>query len=362
MDETQETILLGVIFGFTIAGVAFASFFSGLDKLNLISPFLLEGILATIFSAGFIAFTLILPLPYAFISALSLHREKKETYGIAGIGILLAIISWILLFGINATDILLGVFFIISIRIVVEITLIKHDELKRFVTFRTVAGAAKTAFFIFAIGIFISSAMMELENQEQNIQEFGNTIMTLALEESGNQNTNELLTNLIINTRRQVVTSIMQTPQFETLQNKTDEDVVSFVLLMNALESNVNSDSAKQDILNQLNSNQENNQQVLNFEAIRAQSPLIDSMAENLWLVISSSVVLMFIFFANIILSNLAGVYAVAIDKGFDLKSRKTNSELKQKSAPKPNTKPNTKSNTKPKFKRSGIEVIREKF
>tara|TARA_Y100000310_G_scaffold345828_1_gene470717 strand:- start:8291 stop:9301 length:1011 start_codon:yes stop_codon:yes gene_type:complete len=336
MDETQETILLGIIFGFTIVAVAFLSFFSGLDELNFVNPFLFEDILNLVSSIGFIAFVLVLPLPYAVLIVLSMHKEKKEVYGITGIGILLAIISWILLFGINANEILLGVFFIISLRILIEVALIKKDELHRFVTYRTAAEAAKTAFFIFAIGIFISSAMIEQNNQEQKIQEFGNAIMDIAFEQSGNETTNELLADLILNTQKKTITSIMQTPQYQDIEDKTDNDVISFVLLMEALETKVNAESTKQEILDQLDENQQNNQQILTFETLRQQSPLINTVAENLWLIVSSSIALMFIFFSNLIFANLTGVYTSILNKGFGSKGKK------------------------PKRKR--IEVIKEKF
>ncbi|MFH1391938.1 MAG: hypothetical protein ABIH20_06510 [Candidatus Diapherotrites archaeon] len=247
MDETRETIVLGVIFGLTIVAAAILSFFSGLDKLSLVDSFLFNDIIATVFSVGFIAFSLALPLPYAFLITLSLHREKEELHKIAGVGVLLAIISWIILFGISASNILLGIFFIISLKILIEIVLVKQNELNKLVTYRTASGAARTAFFIFAIGIFISSALVEINNQEQNLQKFGDTVMTFTLD----------------------------------------------------------------------------NQQTLTFDTVRQQSPVIDIMAENLWLIISLGIALLFVFFSNLVLTNLTGVYTSILNTGLDVKETK---------------------------------------
>jgi len=343
VDENRESAILALVLATSIIIASLTGYYSGIQDLNLLNPFVFEEIIGLISSLLFIVFVLALPIPFAILGALSNYKDKETIRKISAIAVAISIIAWIILLGVSAGDIILGVFFILSLLIFIEIVYLKQEELTKMVMFRSTSGAARKALFIIAIGLFIGTAMVELENQEQNTQIFGETVMELAFAQSGTEDPSELLANLIINTQKQTITSITGLSQFEKLREKEDVDVITFVTVMDSLEENVDSEEIREKVLQQLEGSQNQVEEILSFDYIRQQVPIIDIMAENIWIMLALSTAFLFLFFSNVLIANLAGIYSAALDEIIGSFG-------------------NRKGKKKRKGERKAIEVVNEKF
>ncbi|HLC79547.1 MAG TPA: hypothetical protein VJG83_03900 [archaeon] len=317
MEKNLQTVLFAsIIFVLLLASALLASG-SGIFSMDLLSagenfP---QGILSLI-NTELILLGILFPLLLGFISALTHSLDRKTIYICTLGGCLPAILISFLLFGLGLVEILFAIFVLVAIVLVVEISFVKSKELKTLVTFRTASSAGKTAFLALAIALFISSAAIGLENNEKNVKELGDKIIDLAV---GGGSTNSSLAaasaDLLINSQKQAVGSIAKSPQFEKLRSKQDPDVQTFVVAIDSMQAQLDSPHAREQVISEIEKKAPQAKSSINFEFLRKTSPMIDAIATYYWLISAFAITSAFLFFSNLIGSNLAGFFAAVIRK-----------------------------------------------
>ncbi len=310
-EKIKLGVFSGLIFITTLLTIFFA-YASGINDLNPLSSGILEEIQLLLTSIPFILFVIFVPLPFTIISiACFTFKDKFYSYATGLIGGILTLIISIFLFGFGAGEIIIAIFFLLSIMLFVETLYVRKKELKTLIVFRATSEATKKAMLIIALSIFVATAISAIENNEQNIEVFGESVMNLAFaNNTDNAEPIENIAELLIVNQQQTVTTITNSEVFEKIKEKEDVDVQSFILTMNNLEESVYSNETREQVISQLQENQKNNQNIITFDYLRETSPAINTIAEYYWLITAFTSATFFMFFANIIVSNIAGIYA----------------------------------------------------
>ena len=325
MDEkTKLGVFSGLIFITTLLTVFFV-YSSGINNLNPLNSGILEEIQLLLTSIPFILFVIFVPLPFAIISiACFTFKDKFYSYATGLSGGILTLILSIFLFDFGAGEIIIAIFFLLSILLFVEILYIRTKELKTLIVFRATSEATKKAMIIIALSIFVATAISAIENNEQNIEIFGESVMDLAFtNNTNNAEPIENIADLLMVNQQQTVSTITNSKVFEKIKEKEDLDVQSFVVSMYAIEQSVYSNETREQVISQLQENQKNNQNIITFDYLRETSPAINTIAEYYWLITAFTSATFFMFFANIIVSNIAGIYAsilLQLNKVFEKK------------------------------------------
>ncbi len=318
MDKRIEYAVYGaVIFASFFAG-AFLLKSSGIATANFINLADLQPLLAFAFSANSIMLLFIFPLPIAIISMLTHTNGKMEVYLIALGGAIAATILSLVVFGVSFEKIIIGIFFLMSIFVLIELSFIKKDELKKYITFRSASESSKTAFLLLGAGLIIAGASISLANNEQNAKLLGDKIMEVAFNQTtGTDELTIALADSIIKTQKQTVDGIIVGESFQKLTQKNDPDVLAFVAGMNVLSGSINSPQTRALVIARMKKAQSEKlaEQPINFEFLRKQSPIIGMIADNYWLINASSLATLFFFVSNILICNLAGLYAAVMRK-----------------------------------------------
>lgn len=267
-------------------------------------------------SVNFILFALLLPLTISLVSLLAFYFDRVKAYATAFGAELLGLVVLVALNGFDVAGIVTAFFFGAGTVALLEFSYLKKEEYKKLVTFRTTSSAAKVFFVLLAVGVFLGTAALAYGENEKNVKEFGDTVMELAFRPiGGGEGLSEKLADVLIQSQSQALQQITATPQFQKLRGKEDVDVQTFVLLIDKTQENVNSPLARARIVEELNKQMQSATEVLNFDVLRKQSPMLESIAQNYWLILAFTFTSFFTLIANLILANLAGIYAAVMRK-----------------------------------------------
>ncbi|VVC00668.1 Uncharacterised protein [uncultured archaeon] len=327
--STMDTRIIAAAFALMIAlSIAAWGFFlyqSGITGINTLTTKGVSEMLSKATSLGFILFALGLSFTVGIIALLPHFYGRQKAYIVSFGGAFAGLAALIAMFGFAATGFITAIFFGIGIVAMLESVYLKKGELKRFVTFRTTASAAKALFILLAIGFFISTALVERADNEKNVKEFGDSVMELAIKpNAGGSGLTDRLAETLLASQKQAIAMISSSQQFQNLRGKQDPDVQAFVLSMDAIQQGMDSPEAKKKVADELAKRADESQQVITFDLIRQQSPALDLIAKYYWLVIAGSMAMLFMFLSNILLSNLAGFFAAAMRKIIEITAQAT--------------------------------------
>ena len=315
MDKKIKLGISGATVFLSLLASAFFLKSSGLITTNFVNLTTLDSWLAFLLTPNIILLAVIFPVPLAIISALTHFEEKTGVYMVSFGGAIPAAVISLVLFGISFEKIVLSVFFLAGLLVLIESSFIKKSELKRYITFRTAAQSSKTAILIIAIGGFIAAGSIGFANNAGNVKVLGEKLIEFSFnQQSGTQELSEVLATSLINSQKQTVDAIMHTPQFQKLATKADPDVQAFVATMNATRENTGSPQMRGKVIEQIQNAQRQGSsgQPITFDFLRRQSPMIATIADYYWLINAFSLFTLLMFASNIVLSNLAGLYAAA--------------------------------------------------
>lgn len=283
-------------------------------------------LLGKAFSLRFTLFALILPLTFALISLLPFYFGRLESHAMAFASSLLALIALIALFGFSGGGILLALFFGIGIIAAIEFTRMRKDELKRFVTLRAVISSTKMALFIVSIGVLLTSAMSAYRDNDANTKKIGDDLIAVAFKPNiGQSGLTDKIADVMLQSQKQGLSVILSTPQFQKLREKTDLDVQAFVLTMDVAGAALESPEVKQKLADEFNKQAEGMQglasvkQLLTIDVLRKQSPILDMLFRYYWVLLAFGMWTTFLMFANLLVANLAGIYAAVMRKIIEL-------------------------------------------
>lgn len=322
LNDNYKTILgiLGIAVAVILAALVFKV--TGLQHYDLLNLASIDGIIRFVLSFPIILFALILPLPYAIVSVLVFFETNKiEVYKIGLIGTFTGLLISIIIFGFSLDSIVVSFFYLLSMVTLIETANFKKDELKQLVTFRTASAASHKAFFLIAVSLLLISASDGIQNQEKYVDELGEMVMDMAFTNVGGSNDPaELAADLLIKNQKETIDTITRLPEFTVLREKEDTDVKTFVASMDSLAENIDSPETRRATIEAIKERQGTIQNILTFDFVRSQSPLVDAVADYYWLITAFSIFFFFIFYVNLIAINIAGFYAAVIRKLIELK------------------------------------------
>ncbi|HZX19536.1 MAG TPA: hypothetical protein VFF13_00810 [archaeon] len=315
MNISKEIVfsaLIGV--SVIIAGLAF--YFSGLRGADLLQTNGLDGAIMLFASIPAIIFFISFPIAFGIVSFLVLKLEKNEVYKISFPGIFLGLIIVLFFNGINFEGILFSIFYLASFAVLIETAYFKKDELKKWVNFRTGFEAAKKAFFVIAIGLFLTTAFDGLAHQEEYAEKLGEKIIELSTGEAGlDEEAIEINADLLLENQQSAIQAITSLSQYQVLKEKNDPDVRIFVSTMEIVEGEIFSEETREKAIAQIREAQKKNMQRLTFDYLREQSPLLDATAKYYWLLNAFSIAFLFLFYTNILGANLSGLFTALLER-----------------------------------------------
>ncbi len=279
-------------------------------------------LLGKVFTIRFTLFALLLPLTLALISLLPFYYGRAYTYSVSLGASFLALLPIIVLLGFSKLGIVLAIFFGIGVVAILELTYLKKGEFKKLVTFRSVASSCKTGLLVISIGVLLTSGYAEHRDNEKSTKKIGDELISLAFRQDvGQSGLTDNIADLTLQAQKQSLALVSSTPQFEKLREKTDPDVQLYVITVDKTREALDSPELRQKTIDELNKRADGmagvlaGKQLLTIDVLRKQSPMLDLIFTYYWLFAAIGTWTTFLMFANIVLVNLAGIYAAAIRK-----------------------------------------------
>ncbi len=207
----------------------------------------------------------------------------------------------------------------------IETAFVKYAELKSWVTMRAMLSACGKATALVSIGLFVLSLATIAPEQQQHLERFEDFMMDFAYDMvSGNsqQTISAGVIDLFIEAQVSTIDTVLQNPVYEKLREKTDPDVIGFVLLAEAQRQALRSPEYRQEVEKIFGgAGGSVMEQIDIMEIMKQQFPFIKKLEEvmplGMWIGLMHALVLasVFSFLGLIILKPLAAVYGLTADK-----------------------------------------------
>lgn len=268
-------------------------------------------------STEFIGFLMLGAAALAVISLVCLREEsKKNAYSAAISGTAIGIAATMAVSGASLERAILSAFLLLGIALMIETAFLKKQEFKKFVSFRTAASASQKAVLVIAIGLFITTAYSVSAEKQKYIQDFESETLKIALggsQENGSSVLAENAAESIIQMQKQSISQITSTPQYQKLEQRQDIDVQSFVLLINGLESSIDTPETREVLKQQIMQQIGSSQSPVSFDMIKKQAPFIQQLENYYWLIAAFAAFSIFMLLGNLIAANLAAAFAALL-------------------------------------------------
>ncbi len=298
--------IIAVLFFISTAFLALTN--TTITIFNSLDPSILINL---IFNTNFLLFLITLSTGISMI----LLTAKMYNYKFATIfsitGIFFGTIVGFIVFN-QLNYLLILIIAIIGVVISIKNLTKKEEELKYLKILRSGSSTAGKIILFLAIAIFLQLVIINSANQKELEENFTSNIlnMTLGDSKSLNDSINAPLVDLVILTQQQTIHSILQNPTYKKLETKNDTDTQTFIATMNALNTQMNSKEYKQLYQTQIN----DNSKTINLqEGIIKNSPMLELLSKNAWIVYAISGLITALFVGGLIVKNLSGIIYVLI-------------------------------------------------
>ncbi|MBS3058259.1 MAG: hypothetical protein J4478_02550 [Candidatus Diapherotrites archaeon] len=311
MEEKAQTLVYSAIAFLSVLAASFFLNASGIQAVKLAS---LEGISSSLkqfLSLEFAGLLVSVAIAFAIANTACLRKSRNFAFKAVLPASAVALIVSLLAFGAGTEKIFLSVFFITALAMLIETASLRKQELKKFITFRASANASQKAVLIIAIGLFASTAFIVFSNQQEFTSKFEKAVIDIALKQASTGDLADSSAGLLIQTQKQSLQSVIQTPQFQKLEEKEDADVQAFVQLMLGLDSRLDSPEVKESLKAQVLENFENNKQLLTFDLVKKQVPMLQTVEDFYWLIAAITITSLFLFLGNVIITPLAVLFSI---------------------------------------------------
>lgn len=306
--------------GFTLLFVSMIawSFFLNASELNLEKMIGLDGFdefFASIFNLNFVIFLFLFPLSIALVSVYAKVFEKKNLYvivfasSVAFLGIAMIIYQ-------NSQQFLVtGIVYAAALLFAVEASFVKFSELKTLPFLRTGMATAGLVGTFIAIGLFVSTALFVLPQQEKIVADFEDKILSSVVSNNDDlaEDLSKSAAKVYIQGQQQSAQTLINSPLFEKLTQKEDPDVKAFVLGTNALVDQIYSEEYRLQVERGFkdNAQEQIKDQDLSssFDRIKQSMPVLMLIEENYWLIAGFIVASLYLFASSAIIKPLAGLY-----------------------------------------------------
>jgi len=232
-----STLFWAIFFGMTDIGV------------NDLFTFKLHIVMAKAFSVNMLLFLLTLMLPTAIMAGLLKKMGKANLVLVSMVSSLLALVVAMAFFPSIQSLWILAVFYIISVPVSIEHASAKYLELKKTVTARVSWAAASRTASLLSVALIILSISTIMPQHEQYLERFEDFFMEFAYGLTAGQSQRTIssgATEIFVEAQIETIDQVLETPQFLTLREKTDPDVIAFVLAANGVAQYLRSPEYKQ--------------------------------------------------------------------------------------------------------------------
>jgi len=303
MDQQDiiKIAIAGVILFFSFLAWGFFLGASGVTLESLITLKDLDGTIQNLLSFNFLSFLVFFPISYSLIIAFTKIFDKRMLEGISVAAFVLSGIILLLLLSSIQALLIVGLFYLISLIVLIETAFIKFEEIKHLKILRASYGAISQALLLVGIGLFISTMLFVIPAQEQLVEEFENEIFSSFTPEDVQEELADTTAQIIIQTQTQTITQIVSTPSFQTITQKEDSDVQNFVTVINELLLAVQTPEYKQTLVKSISDRQATALDQTDFQEIlnktKEKIPLFSFLEDYFWLF--AAITIMSLFFAT---------------------------------------------------------------
>ena len=299
------------------------AFFLGATTISVndLFTFKFQFFLEKLATINFALFLILFPLTIAAIAAFAKIMEKKSAMLFTAIGAAAGGLVSMIAFPILREFWLLGLFYIISVPLIVETAASKYAELRSFVSTRTFMAAAGRSTMMIGIALFVLSAVVVLPQQGEQVKRFEETFMENIFEGiSSGKNQQQIAAgtaDILIDAQKQTLDAVIGTPQFQKLRDKTaDIDVQAFVLLAGNYRQYMDSGDYRKLVSDQLGKSTADISQKIDIVAmIKKQMPFIEMLERYLWAIQGFGLAAAFMLIGGIIFKPAAALYGLLFER-----------------------------------------------
>ncbi|MDO8633771.1 MAG: hypothetical protein Q7K34_00595 [archaeon] len=310
----KEIIGFALLFGSMVLWGFFLNA-TGLTIEKMIGLTGFDEFFAAAFNLDFVIFLVLFPLSIALVSAYAKVFEKKTLYiivfagSIAFLGLSMALYQ-------NAQQFLVtGIVYATALLLGVEASFVKFSELKTLPFLRTSMATAGLVGTFISIGLFASTALFVLPQQEKIVAKFEEKMLASIVQDNDGlaDDLSRSAASVYIQGQQQAAQSLVNSPLFEKLAQKEDRDVQAFVVATNTLVEQVYSKEYRAQVEGQFRENAKGNIEKQDFsksfDKIKQSMPLLVLIEENYWLIAGFIVASLYLFASSIFIKPLAGIY-----------------------------------------------------
>ncbi len=283
MDPQQKPLLIGALVFITTLGWVFF-----IDQMRITPDLLLTSIgnvqvLGLFLSVAFAGFVFMFCSTIGLITAYADKDDRTQVYLATIIPSVLACGISALLFSNFAQWYPLALFYFGSIPLMIETSRLKRLELKNFVIFRSSFSGAQRGLQVIGIGVLVSLAVVALPQSTTLYKGFEDSLFAGKVIQQ--LDVQKITTDYLITTQRNTLLQIINSDSFSTLRGKTDQEVLSFVQLMDATLANVNSPEYRDKINEQVAQQQKNLDTQELLSQIQSKVPGYGTVKDYYWAV-----------------------------------------------------------------------------
>ncbi len=267
-----------------------------------------------LFSPNFFVFIFLMPLSLALLCAFAEKIGRMELRIVSVLGAITGISLSVLLLEVIKDYVIVGIFYVIALLVMAEITSRKIGEKGRFARIKAYSEGLRKFTVVLGLGFFVAGVLTIYPAQEEHIARMENALLSGIQENEGNVNgIGNMIAMNNINVQREFLKQIMNDPNFQALRFKTeDKEVAEYIAYMDKLSKYINSKEYADKAMNVVN----NKTGSIDFGELLSERIPYYSVFKNLFFLIYPFGLLSIVFMlGNLILRPLAIVYAIVLRK-----------------------------------------------
>lgn len=318
--NAKKIVLWSILLGLSIALGAYFFETSNFSFKIALDPSNFESTINMVLSQQFILFILALPIPFAMITAICRHFDKKTVRLISIAGFTIGFAAALIFFQKTAQLPLLYFAFLISLLVVIEAADFALLETKKFALQRAAAKSIGKGFFVMTIGLFIYSAVGALYNQDEYLNNFEEKIVTTVMGDNEIP-FQEMGTKLLTESSKQTIDAITKTNEYRALAKKDDIEVKNFITLVKGMRNYLDSKEYLAEIKKDTSVSKIDLKKQI-FGLARQKIPSFSLFEEYFWLV-AAFVFTSFFMLGRYLAMPLAMIYATIFGKILEVTEKK---------------------------------------
>ena len=239
-----------------------------------------------ILSIEFILFLVSFPLAYAVAIVMCRFLEKEDARVAVVVGTLTGGILSLALFEIVSSYILICAFYFFSMIVITESAHNLFEETKSLIYVRVIANAAGKALLLLGMGIFLVSVLTIFDNQQMYVDNFEETVVSMISENEG-LNYSDMGADLIIESQKQTLDLIIDTPMYTAIENKQDTEVQDYVSFISALRVSMNTPQYKELLKQKMEEPDTGTEDITKnaFNLVKKQLPMLIIIEDYFWFI-----------------------------------------------------------------------------